>query len=224
MLHRIRIVVLLGLTCSLTAPLNAAIATFGLTVDSVSGVEAAIGVSLTLTGNAGDNIDGIQLSVIGSDALLTDSDTDFSRFSFLLDSATLPGWVELDPLSSDGVGLFAPLDPLTDPPFAVLGTAERIGTLLVDLSGLPGDTDVFVTLAGGPTGFQTDVSGTVNSAPVFSFRDSPDDDVQFAPSPATFSTLAATVPEPGSGITFAGLLLAPLVVVLRRKIASARKR
>jgi len=152
------------------------------------------------------------------------SRTIFSRFSFLLDAATLPGWVELDPLSSDGVDLFAPFDPPSGPPFAVLGTAERIGTLLVDLSGLPGDTDVFVTLADGPIGFQTDVSGTVNSVPIFSFRDSPDDDVQFDPSSATFSTLAATVPEPGSGITFAGLLLGPLVVVLRRKIASARKR
>src|SRR5262249_25117514 len=72
-----------------------AVATFWLGTPTVTASEVDIPVSLLFSsGNAADTIEAIQLSVIGSDPLLTASDTDFSRFTFDVNTTTLSGWLQ----------------------------------------------------------------------------------------------------------------------------------
>ncbi len=215
-----RLVPLLGvvLFCCMPARLYGAIATFGLDVESVTASDALLNVFLTLTGNLGDSIDVVQLSVVGSDPLLTAGGTDFSRFSFLLNSTTLPSWREEDSLADDGLGLFS-ADFFGDyRPFSILDTREQIGQLRIDLAGLPGNTPLGVTLAEGAPRLQTDVAGIVGGGVVLSFLNSRTDDVAFNP-PSASLTRVNTVPEPGNLTVWASGLLTAWLIRRRKRSA-----
>src|SRR5437868_3681863 len=72
---------------------------------------------------------------------------DFSRCAFQLDTAALPGFSELVPLSLSGVGLLA-ADPGSD--LMLSPRTLHLGTLSVALNGLLSGSDLSVSLAGGP--------------------------------------------------------------------------
>lgn len=164
--------VLFGLALLVPAGVTRAetvMATFDLGTPTVTPTAATFQVALTFTGDPADTIVAIQLSVLDSSDELTGSGTDFSRFSFALNGTTLPGWAELAPLSNFGVGLYAPLDPVGGPFLSPIGSPVDLGTLTVDLTGLPAGLDLLVTLAGGPPGLSSDVGGVVAGSPVDSF-------------------------------------------------------
>src|SRR5262245_39445087 len=114
--------------------------TVALGTPTVTATSARFPVLITFPGSAGDDIEAIQLSVLGSSPLLTAGGTNFSRFDFTPSPATLPGWTALLPLSASGVGLFAPLDPLAGPFLLPNLGAQTVGTLAVTLAGIPGGT------------------------------------------------------------------------------------
>lgn len=186
------VLMLVGLVAPGTSP-GAAVATFDLGTPTVTASTATFDVALSFTGEPGDTIEAIQIGVLDSDTLLTGGGTDFSRFSFALNPATLPGWDELVPIDLAGVGLYAPADPVSGPFLVPSASLYPLGTLTVDLAGLPLGSEVFVTLAGGLSGLGTDVGGTVGG--------------EFVPSFAALGMLAFTdpngvaftiIPEPGS--------------------------
>lgn len=142
------------------APAHALLTTT-LTLDdlSLTNSQATYGLFLTFPGNPGDTVEGLQLNVTGSSVAA-------SRFSF---NPTVANWTQLDPLSDDGIGLFGPIDPLSD---AILPDPSpvRIGDLVIDLAGIPSNTVVTVALTADPTDpFSTDLFGTVDGNFVFSF-------------------------------------------------------
>jgi hypothetical protein len=148
------------LSLMLVEQVSAGVITFGLETPEVTSGTAAFNVTVDFQGDLGDQIESFQLSVIGSDTLLTDGDTNFSRFSFLPDAVNLPTWFEFVPLAS-GLGFYAPLDPFAGPFLSPTSGPVSIGTLTVDLSGIAGGLNLFVTLAGGSPGFETDAGGTL---------------------------------------------------------------
>jgi len=134
-------------------------AVMDLQVKSITSDTASFDVLLTFPGVAGDQIESLQLSVLGNnDPLLTAGDTDFSRFGFTPDAATLATWLELSPLST-GLGFYAPADPFLGPFVLPSGSPQNLGDLEVDLTGLPANQALFVTLAGGFPGLDTDLAG-----------------------------------------------------------------
>jgi hypothetical protein len=198
-----------GLWLAMVAPARADSVTFDLGSPIVTETSASFDVDLTFDGSAGDQIQAVQISVLGSDPALTANGADFSRFSFALDTSTLPGWKELVPVGVLGVGLEGPSDPVSGPFLGPSATPYHIGTLTIDLTGLPTSKALFATLAGGPPGLNTDVGGLVGGTFVPSF--SAAGMVDFAqPNGVAFST----VPEPGSVTLFA---LGALALFLRRQ-------
>lgn len=179
-----------------------AVTTLNLSQASISGNSALLDVSLTFSGAPGDTVEAIQLSVYGSNPLLTNSDTDFSRFGFTPDATSLGGWLEFSPLST-GLGFYAPSDPVNGPFLSPSASPIDLGVMSVDLTGLAPATKLFVTLDGGPTGLGTDLGGTIGGTPVFSFAaaDPAVVSLQFAqPKGVDFVTPGQTsaVPEPGT--------------------------
>ena len=140
--------------------------TFGLGTPTVAAGSATFDVTVDFAGADGDLIEVLQLSLLGSDPLLTENDTDFNRFSFLLDGIALPGWQEFVPVSLLGIGLYAPLDPISGPFLGPTTGPTSIGTLNVALAGITPGTALLVTLAGGPPGLQTDAGGTIGGVTV----------------------------------------------------------
>jgi hypothetical protein len=125
----------LCLTCvpavvvALAAPASGvSVVTLGLDSPVFIGGTAEIDVSADFAGGPGDTLDFFDLSVTDSSASLA------GRFAFELE-ASLPGWRELDPLADDGVGTYE--SNVLDPSTALPPGAYRLGTLRVDLAGLP---------------------------------------------------------------------------------------
>jgi hypothetical protein len=149
---------------------RADMATFDLGTPSVTPTSATFEVDLTfLSDDPADTINVLQLSVLGSSDALTGTGSNFGRFSFALNGTTLPGWIELAPVSDAGVGLYGPSDPINGPFLSPSAGPVNLGTLTVDLTGIPRGLDLIVTLAGGPMGLSTDVGGVVGGNPVDSF-------------------------------------------------------
>jgi hypothetical protein len=99
----------LGLRLGVPAASPAAvIVTFDLQPTGVTTRTATFDVLLTFPDAPGDTIEALQLGITGSDPALTADGTNFGRFSFALNPATLPGWAELVPLSG-GASASTPL-------------------------------------------------------------------------------------------------------------------
>jgi hypothetical protein len=194
-------------------PCRAGTATFSLGTPVVTAGEADIGISLLFSGNPGDTIEAIQLSVLGSDPLLTANGTDFSRFAFDLNATTLPGWLANPTIDAVGLAFLFPSDPISGPFLSPSATPYDLGTLKLNLDGLPTGQTLFVTIEDGPAGSQTDAGGTVNGNFIPSFRDgAPDASVQFDVGSARFTTSA--VPGPLSLLTLGQGVLGVLAIYL----------
>lgn len=194
-------------------PASGAFVTFDLSASTVTPTTASFEVFLGFTGQPGDRVEAIQLSVVGSSPQLTSPN--FGRFTFAPNASALPGWAELAPIAGSGFNLLAPLDPINGPFLAPSATPYDLGTLRVDLGGLGASQALVVTLAGGtpgPTG--TDVGGTVNGVFIPSFATGGQAaQVAFTePSGIRFTT----VPEPG-GLTLLGLGLIGVMGYIRRR-------
>ena len=174
-------------------------ATFALGVPTVTSTEATFQVGLIFDGGPEDTIEALQLSVLDGDPILTSNGTDFSRFAFTPNPTTLIGWEELVPglLGTDGFSLYGPSDPLLGPFVTPSPDLQFLGTLTINLLGLPVGTELFVTLAGGPPGLGTDVGGMVDGTfiPSFAAADDQVARVIFA-NPQVVSFV--TIPEPSS--------------------------
>lgn len=201
---------MMTLTVVLTALLGTqaaqavSIAKFDLGAPVVTPGQAAIDVLLEFISDAPtDEISVLAVSVHGSD--LTQSDTNFSRFSFVRDQV-IADWDLLgDSLGGDGVQtqlVFSNGTPLTPGLYT-------LGQILINLNGLPTGQFVTVTLGGGDVlmATNTDVAGNVliNGSPadILSFStDDGQDDVAFVQfgGDATFVTLDSgqVIPEPAS--------------------------
>ena len=180
------------LVCSVTPQARAvSTATLDFGTPTVTAGAATFDVFLTFPGTpAVDRIEAIGLSPAGSDPVL-------SRFSFALDTGTLPGWFEAIPINT-GSGFYIPADPVFGPFFDAGAGQRRIGELVVDLTGLAPDTAFTVTLA-EPGLFQTDVGGLGEGVLVPLFRADPNDtgELIFAdPNGVAFKTPAGVIPEP----------------------------
>lgn len=158
----------------------------------VSGTTASLGVYFEFAGSPGDAIEAFQLSLLGSDLLLTAGGTDFSRFSFAPNAALFADWsASPGSIGAAGFSLFAPNDLIAGPFLAPSAAPYLIGTLTVDLSGLAAGL-VTVTLAGNDPTFPTEALGQAGGS--------------FGPVAATFAQpdgveipiAAATVPEPSA--------------------------
>ncbi len=170
---------------------------------SVTASTATFDVGIEFTGAAGDLLEVIQLSVVGSDSLLTSADTDYSRFAFTLDTAALPDWTADPSIGLGGVTLLFPLDPVAGPFLSPTTGLLQIGTLEVDLTGLPMGT-YLVTLAGNVPGLETAAAGLIGGTFV---------ELSAAAGGLTFNQPGgvsfATVPEPGTlGLLVCGLAVA----------------
>jgi hypothetical protein len=201
MLRTIAFVLAAAGSLALTGPARAGLVTsFDLQSAGVNGSTASFNVLLDFPGAPGDQIQALQLGVAGSDPLLTANGTDFSRFSFTPDASTLAGWLELVPLGGGGLGLYAPADPVNGPFLDPSANSILLGTLSVDLTGLPGGANVFVSLAGGVPGLGTDAGGVIGGNLVPSFAaDGSVVSVEFAdPNGVVFTvpTGNAAVPAP----------------------------
>jgi len=194
--------------------------TIDLGTPSVSATSASFDVSITFPGGAGDQIEAFQVSVLGSDPLLTGGGTDFTRFVFTPDPVTLPSWFELAPVSASGVGLFIPSDP-TGPFLLPSPLPQHVGILTVDLIGIAAGADLMVTLAGGPSGQDTDLGGVVGGSFIPSFAGDITNSVVLAftdPDGVVFKGPGTQViPEPGTLCSFAACLLAPMLYRKERK-------
>lgn len=173
----------------------AAVLTFDLALTSQDDHAATFDVALSYSPDTpSDAIDALQIGVVGSADALTSNGSDFSRFSFALDAATLPGFAELAPIDASGVGLY----------FDLAGTGIglspastiHLGVLTVDLTGLgPGTYTVSLL---GPPGLGSDAAGTVGGVAVDSFAaaDPSLAVVVFAQPNGVGVTIGAVVPEP----------------------------
>lgn len=205
-------VCVVAVTATASNAFAGAMVTFGLGAPIVTSGSAVFDVTLEFAADAGDTLEAIQLSVFGSHALLTAGDTDFSRFAFAPDSGALPTWLAAGTLGASGVELLFPADPFLGPFLGPTGGPATIGTLMVDLTGIPGGTDLLVTLAGGPPGLNSDAGGTVGGTFVPSLASDPAHSVVFDnPDGVAFRTPGSTpvIPEPGSlvlwGVSGVGL-------------------
>ncbi len=206
---------LAGLTACGTTP--AASVTITLENPAVSASSAVFNVDLSFQGNPSDLLNAVVLSVVGSDPALTAGGTDYSRFGFQLNTAAVPGWSELAPISPSGFDLNAPDDP-TKGPFIGPTSGLLFGTLTVDLTGIAPGTSLFATLAGGPVGFETDVAGVVGGTAIDSFAAAG----LLTVTPARVEFQVAAVPEPRSLVLAMTPVLIGVGLVLRQWAGTAR--
>ena len=97
-----------------------------------SGSLALMDVSYTFDGLTGDTIEGIQISFVGSDPVLTAGGTDFSRFTFTLDGSnpTLGAWTGGPIDDATGAALYVPADAVAGP--CLTQTATPVGVAFDD--------------------------------------------------------------------------------------------
>ena len=165
---------------------GAVVIDFDLQVGSVTSSTADVDVLMTFSGAPTDTVEGVQLSVWGSDPALTSFGTDFSRFAFVLNMTAPPlsAWDSSGTLPLSGLELAFP----SDPSFITPGDIPlNLGTLSVDLSRIAPGTQLMISLAGGFPGLDTDAGGTFGG--------------QFVPSAAADPTASVTFADPG-GVTF----------------------
>ncbi len=181
------------------------VASFG--SPSYEGSTATLEVLFSFSGDPGDTLEAFQLSVIGSDSLLTEGGTDFGRFSFVPSLPLLSGWDGTpSDFGTDGYVFYSTLSGVL-PPSA---SPYLLGTLSVDLSGLTSDSPLLVTLNGQDPLFPTVAAGMIGGS------------FDFLPVDAGAATVwlqATPIPEP-SGLTLFGLAIGSLLVGLRRRKAS----
>jgi hypothetical protein len=188
-------------------PATAAIASFSF--GSVSGTTTNVNIDIRLnfqSGDPADRIEAVSLNFTASDPVhLTSGGTDFSRFSFDVNASALPGWSNLLPVETLGSAFLAPDDP-TNGPFIHPGTLT-LGTLHLDLTGIPVGTLLSVSLAGGAAGIDsTDAFLKLNgSGDVVLFSDPNANNSLQVPANLQFA-----VPEPSSIVLVGGLMLAGL--------------
>ncbi|MFO7898546.1 MAG: hypothetical protein R6V58_05750 [Planctomycetota bacterium] len=147
-----------------------AVGTLDLGAPVFTGQTARMDLLLTFeSGNPADTIELIEPSVYGSDLgsgpLLNPLDPAFGRFGFDLGpDLTTRNWQELDPMGG-GLSLFLEMvatDPAAPLPLAP-GSTYDVGTLLLDLTGIPAGSPVTVTLADGTIPLtNTDLAGAVD--------------------------------------------------------------
>jgi hypothetical protein len=218
-----------GLVLALMVMLSArqaqavSIAHFSFGSPTVTPNQATVDVRMDFSSeSAADELQGLSLSVYGSD--LTAGDTDFGRYSFVPGSP-LSDWTGLgDSLTVDGVetylifGTGTPINP----------GSYTIGQIVIDLAGLAANTPVVVTLAGGAyiDATNTDVFGdiTVNgnaqSSVVFG-EDTGQDDAAFV----TFGTpLTFIAPGGGTVIPEPATAALGLMGLMSLALASRRRR
>jgi hypothetical protein len=190
----------------------------------VTASSAVFDVTLNFGGSSGDNLFGIQMSVVGSDPLLTKSATDYSRFSFQLDTANLPaGWSELAPIGvTTGFDLIAPNDPINGP-FITPVSNLLFGKLTVSLTGIAPGTSLFATIAGGTPGIDsTDASGMIG---VTEFDSLATAGLLIASPPQVrFQTPGQVIPEPASLALAVPPMLLAVALAIRRRASSRMHR
>jgi hypothetical protein len=197
-------------------PANAAImADFDLGPATVTPTQASFDVTLSFAGNAGDQIEAYQLSILGSSSLLTAGGTDFSRFSYTPANSPAPldAWTTSGTISITGTELGFPTDPVAGPFITPAVTPIVLGTLIVNLTGIAPGTALNVTLAGGVPGLETDVGGTFDGVFVPSVAAAGDPGLQLTFSDPGGVSFATSAPPPGGAIpemtslfTWGGLL------------------
>lgn len=193
------------------SPARAALIVVGMDPPSYSGTVASMDVTFHFTGDPGDTMEAFQLSVIGSDPLLTSGGADYGRFSFAPNSALFTGW---DGTPADfGTGGFVFYSNLSGAGLPPSDTPYLIGTLSVELAGLVSDAPLLVTLNGGDPFFPTDAAGFVGG----NFDRIPVD----AAAASQFVT-AAAIPEPSTLAVFTLVGLAAGCMARRRLRPIAR--
>lgn len=146
-----------------------AVGTLDLGAASVVGQTARLELYLEFTsGNPLDRIELIEPSVWSSSPSLTANNTDFTRFSFDLATGELSalGWTDLDPLGGALMPHLSMLEaPLLDPGLAPRpGDPYHVGTLEVDLTGLPAAPVTVALAAGTIPATNTNLAGVVDAA------------------------------------------------------------
>ncbi len=192
------------------APSQAGVVTFqfGLSTPTVTATEANFDVLLAFDGNAGDQIEAYQLSVLGSSLELTDPG--FGRFSYVPANSPSPlnDWITLGTIGVSGLELGYPLDPILGPHITPSSSPLALGTLVVDLAGIAPGTSLNVSLADGLPRLQTDVGGTFAGQVVFSVASSGNADLMLTfsePNGVSFRTPSGVVPEPSSVVLWTSL-------------------
>lgn len=211
---------LAGLTAGRTTP--AASVTINLENPAVTASTAVFNVDLSFQGNPGDILNTVQLSVVGSDSALTAGGTNYSRFSFQLNSAAVPGWSELAPINpATGFDLNGPNEPVNGP-FIGSTSGLLFGTLTINLVGIAPDTSLFATLARGTVGLDsTDLGGVVSGTAIDSFAQA--GLLNVTPDRVGFQT-ASTIPEPSSLVMAGTAMFLGVVLVAWRRARAGRRR
>src|SRR5689334_1904021 len=117
-----RLTLLVGiLVLSMSAPSQAALIV-SLDTPDVTDSTANIDVRFEFNGGPSDSIEAFQISVIGSDSVLTVGGTDYSRFSFTLNSDPLADasnllatWSGTPSIADGGFEFFTPADVVGGP-------------------------------------------------------------------------------------------------------------
>lgn len=190
-------------------------ATFELGVPTVTSTKATFDVSVTLVSDdPTDFVDGLQISVFDSSPVLTDNNTDFSRFSFDIGTGAMATWDLFSAIDS-GVGSYLDLTFVA----GLSPGAHSLGRLSVSLAGITPGTSLFITLDGGSVPLtNTDAGGFVNSDVVLSFADtaSPVPDNAFVEFAEPGGVSFTIIPEPLTA-TLGAMGLVMLGVGLRRR-------
>jgi hypothetical protein len=201
-----------------------ATATFDLQQTSLTPAEAQYNVFVTFVGDTPmDTIEGLQLSVHGSDvgAGTLGTGDNFSRFGF---ATSVAGWQQFIPLSTTGTGLFGPTDPIAGPFVDATGVPQSLGTLSVDLTGIPAGTSILLSIANDDAMdlHETDVFGTVDGQFVTSFRADANGEVLFTqPEGVQFDVPegdGTIIPEPVSALWLPAIALVAMRVRRRRAL------
>ncbi|MDX2039348.1 MAG: PEP-CTERM sorting domain-containing protein [Isosphaeraceae bacterium] len=210
---RIRLAAALGFLLSAATQVEAGVLTFWLDAPVVSGSTAKLDVRVQLDGLAGDQVEAIQLNVEASSAGLTEGATDYSRFAFDLDATNFPTWSAIVDIAAEGTTFFVPDDPIAGPFLLPDPTPIRLGTIVVDLTGLSAG-GFEVNIEGGSP-FFTDGGGLFGGELVTSMRSSETHAVRFGRGSATIQVTSA-VPEPATFSMLAGAGLAAALIRRRR--------
>ena len=127
-----------------------------------SPVQFFVEIDLTFTGDSEDALGAIGVAVTGSDPALTGGG--FSRFGFVMDPVDLSGWLEFAPINLAGEEVLLSSVPGAPPVGTDLPPGPyHVGTLSIDLSGLPMGLPLHVTLADS-TAAATLADGSVEDA------------------------------------------------------------